>query len=115
MRHVLVDYARRQQAAKRGGGGVRLELGDGMGAFEPDVEEFLALDEALSRLGEREPQLAAVVECRYFGGLTVAETAEALGLSQRTVERTWRRARAHLHRMLSPEHADGAGGPSPTG
>lgn len=103
MRHVLVDYARRQRAAKRGGGAVRVELGEADAALEPALEEFLAVDEALTRLAEREPQLATVVECRFFGGLTSAETAEALGLSERTVERYWRRARAHLYRILSSE------------
>lgn len=110
MRHVLVDHARRQRAAKRGGGDVRVELGEAMGALDPALDEFLAIDEALTLLGEREPQLASVVECRFFGGLTVSETAEALGLSERTVERLWRRARAHLHHLLSSDGRQGGEG-----
>jgi RNA polymerase sigma factor (TIGR02999 family) len=103
MRHVLVDYARRQRAAKRGGGAVHVELVDADAGLEPALEEFLAVDQALTRLAERDPHLATVVECRFFGGLTAAETADAMGISERTVERHWRRARAHLYRILSPE------------
>lgn len=103
MRHVLVDYARRRRAAKRGGGAAVVELSDDDAALEPVLDELLAVDQAVERLADKEPALAGVVECRFFGGLTTAETAEALGLSQRTVERHWRRARAHLFRLLSPE------------
>jgi RNA polymerase sigma factor (sigma-70 family) len=67
------------------------------------VVELLALDEALGRLAEKDPQLATVVECRFFGGLTDAEIAQALGVSERTVERHWRRSRAYLYQLLTAE------------
>lgn len=103
MRHVLVDYARRRTAAKRGGNAVRVSLHEDDARLEPAAVEMIALDEALGRLAEKDPQLAAVVECRFFGGLTDAETAEALGVSERTVERHWQRSRAYLYRLLSTE------------
>ena len=103
MRHVLVDYARRRGAAKRGGNAVRVSLEDDDVAREPAAVDMLALDEALGRLAEKDPQLANVVECRFFGGLTDAETAIALGVSERTVERHWQRSRAYLYRLLSAE------------
>jgi RNA polymerase sigma factor (TIGR02999 family) len=103
MRHVLVDYARRRNAGRRGGGAVRVPLGDEAAAVEPAVVDMLALDEALGRLAQKDPQLATVVECRFFGGLTEAEIAAALGVSERTVERHWQRARTYLYRLLSPE------------
>lgn len=103
MRHVLVDYARRRTAGKRGGGAVRVALRAGDLRHEPGVVELLALNEALDRLAEKDAQLATLVECRFFGGLTEVEIANALGISVRTVERNWKRARAYLFRLLSPE------------
>jgi RNA polymerase sigma factor (TIGR02999 family) len=106
MRHVLVDYARRRSAAKRGGGAVRVSLEEGDAAVEPagaNGVDILALDQALSRLAEKDPQLATVVECRFFGGLSEVEIAAALGVSERTVERHWRRARTYLYQLLSAE------------
>ena len=101
MRHILVDHARRRSAAKRGGDAVRVTLRDE--AFSPGAAEvdLLALDEALDRLANRDPQLASVVECRFFGGLSESKIAESLGVSVRTVERHWRRARAYLYNMLA--------------
>jgi RNA polymerase sigma factor (TIGR02999 family) len=95
MRRVLVDYARRNRAARRGGGSVRVTLGDDIPAAERS-DRLLALDEALERLAVLEPRLGQVVECRYFGGLTEAETAEALGVTRRTVQRDWAKARGWL-------------------
>lgn len=104
MRHVLVDYARRRRAGKRGGGEVvHIVLDPAAAGLDSGAVELLALNEALDRLAERDAQLASIVECRFFGGLTNAETAEALDVSVRTVERGWRRARAYLFRLLSPE------------
>lgn len=103
MRHVLVDYARRKLARKRGGGAVRVSLGANDARLEPVVVELLALDQALERLARKDEQLARVVECRFFGGLTESEIAEALGISERTVERNWKRARTYLFRLLSSE------------
>jgi RNA polymerase sigma factor (TIGR02999 family) len=103
MRHVLVDYARRRGAAKRGAGVVRVSLLEADAPVESAGVDLLALDQALGRLTEKDPQLATVVECRFFGGLTESEIALALGVSERTVERHWQRARAYLYRLLSLE------------
>lgn len=101
MRHILIDYARRRRAAKRGGTRVQVPLDENMAAVEAEAAELLALDEALDMLAKRSERMARVVECRFFGGLSVHETAEALDSSVRTVEREWTRARAYLHRALS--------------
>ena len=101
MRHILVDYARRQRSAKRGGGRLRVPVDEADIAAEDPTTELLELDEALRRLSEHDERLGAVVECRLFGGMTAEETAAALGLSLRTAQRDWRRARAHLHRTIS--------------
>lgn len=103
MRHVLVDHARRRSALKRGGAPVHVSLQESDLAVEPGRVDMLALDEALTRLAEKDPQLATVVECRFFGGLSEAEIATALGVSERTVERHWRRARAYLYHLLLSE------------
>ncbi|HEX4963034.1 MAG TPA: ECF-type sigma factor [Thermoanaerobaculia bacterium] len=100
MRHVVVDYARRRDAAKRSGDVVRLEL-DGRG--EPAAAEdarltgdLLALDAALQRLAAESPRLARLVELRFFAGLGFAEIGEVQGLTERTAKRDWRKARAFL-------------------
>jgi RNA polymerase sigma factor (TIGR02999 family) len=102
MRQILVDHARARTTAKRGGGALRVELGDqpatAGGATFADV---LAIDEALSRLGKHDADQARLVELRFFGGLTVEETAEVLGVSAPTVKRDWRLARAFLSRELA--------------
>lgn len=103
MRRILIDSARARGAEKRGGDRIRVPLTPGTAAVDPDVLRILAVDEALGWLGQRDPRLAEIAECRFFGGLSVAETGEALGVSTRTVEREWARARAYLHRRLSPE------------
>ena len=107
MRRVLIDYARQHQAARRGGPGRRaialelLEHGDSPAISIPQrAESLLALDEALENLRRMDERLAQVVECRFFAGLTEAETARALHASQRTVSRDWQMARAWLHEAL---------------
>jgi RNA polymerase sigma factor (TIGR02999 family) len=100
MRHILVDMARERRAQKRGGG-LKLPLEEAMGLpGEGGDVNLLALDEALGRLAEIDPQQSRVIELRYFGGLSVEETAKALGVSPRTVKREWRVARAWLHREM---------------
>ncbi len=101
MRQILVDRARRRLALKRGEGIERVSLEDDHAVVDADVSEFLALDEALTRLAERSPRHAQVVECRYFAGMSVEETASALDVSPRTVKSDWAMARAWLFRELS--------------
>lgn len=101
IRNVLIDHARERLAAKRGGGAIHLPLNDQLNGEEPRTIDLLALDEALAKLGEMDGRLERVVECRFFGGLSLPETAEALGTSLRTAERDWRRARAYLYQALS--------------
>ena len=100
MRQILVDHARRHQAQKRGSG-VRPQMLDeeriGSGVRQ---EEILAVDAALTRLEELDARLARLVELRYYAGFSVEETASALAVSERTVKRDWRRARAFLYREL---------------
>lgn len=100
MRHILIDHARRKRALKRGGDQVAVTLGDSAGAEATTLDRILALDEALSALEERDERLARVVECKFFAGLKSQEAADALGISLRTVERDWRRARAYLRQAL---------------
>ena len=98
MRRILLEYARRRSAAKR----VAPEPGKpGLPAGAARWEEILAVDEALTRLGQLAPQQARIAEMRYFGGLSVEEAAEALGVSPRTVKREWAVAKAWLHAELS--------------
>ena len=96
MRRILVDYARRNRAARRGGGSVRFTL-DGDAPAEERGEMLLALDEALERLAALDRRLGQVVEYRYFGGLTEQETADVLGVTRRTVQRDWVKARGWLY------------------
>jgi RNA polymerase sigma factor (TIGR02999 family) len=104
MRRVLVDHARERHAAKRGGGAPQLVLGEADAVSAPAAEDgvdILALHEALERLAALDPDQARLVELRYFGGLSIEETAEALGVSPATVKREWAIARAWLRRELS--------------
>ena len=112
MRRVLIDYARQHQAARRGGPGQRavalefLEKDNSPAISVPErAESLLALDEALEKLNRLDERMARVVECRFFAGLTEAETAEALGVSHRTVARDWQMARAWLHEALRDDVA----------
>lgn len=99
MRHVLIDHARRQGALKRRAGAEAIPLRETLVGSETPGE-LVALDEALGRLERLDARAARVVECRFFGGLTIEETAAALGLSAPTVQRSWRAARAWLYRDL---------------
>jgi len=101
MRQVLVEYARRRGAAKRGGRIRPVALEEGLVSVEERAEALLAVDEALTRLAAHDPAMARVVECRFFAGLSEEETAEALGVGLRTVQRQWRRAKAWLYQELA--------------
>jgi RNA polymerase sigma factor (TIGR02999 family) len=102
MRRILVDYARQHFAGKRGGTPAKVDLDALAGSFDSGKsDEILAVDEAIARLGGLDPQQAQVVELRYFGGLTVEETAEVLAISPRTVKRDWAMAKAWLHGELA--------------
>ena len=110
MRHVIVDYARKRHAQKRGGGIIAIT--DREVAIQAQAEELVGLNELLARLEAENPRMLQVVECRFFAGYSETETAEALGVSARTVERDWLRARVWLKRALTgsttPEkHSDG--------
>jgi len=100
MRQILVSQARRKLALKRGGGAGATELDDHHGATDPMIAEVLELDDALEQLAKLNERLARIVELRFFGDLTVEETAEALGVTDRTVRREWRKARSFLHDRL---------------
>lgn len=119
MRRILVDYARRYRALRRGGGLIRVELDEEGAAVQAAGDErgerLLAVEDALTRLATADPRLSQVVECRYFGGLTDEETAEALEMSLRTVQRDWAKARAWLVMELQgggPAHPGGPDGGS---
>ena len=100
MRHVLVDRARARLTRKRGGDLRRIPLDTAVVAADDQPEALLQLEEALTRLAEVEPRLARVVECRFFGGLTEEEVAAGLGITIRTVQRDWVKARMLLRRAL---------------
>ena len=111
MRQILVQRARARRAAKRGGAPDRVTLDEGLLADEGPSIDVLALDEALTSLATLDPEQARIVELRYFGGLTIEETAEAVGVSPATVKRQWAMARAWLKRALQGEaRTNGAGG-----
>jgi RNA polymerase sigma factor (TIGR02999 family) len=105
MRRVLIEYARRRRALKRGGGLRPLSLDEGTIAADESAETLIELDEALTCLGAVSARLARVVECRYFGGLTEGETAEALHVTVRTVRRDWVKAKGWLYRALHDSSA----------
>ncbi len=96
IRRILVDHARKRGYAKRGGGAIQVTLDEGVIAAETRPVDMLALDEALASLFEFDPRKARVVELRYFGGLSIEETAEILGISQETAKRDWKMAKAEL-------------------
>jgi len=103
MRHVLIDYARKHATAKRGGEWQRVPLDELEISVEARADTLLALDEALTHLTQLNERLGRVVECRFFGGLTEAETAEALSITERTVRRDWVKARAWLYGAIHEE------------
>lgn len=106
MRHILIDHARAHARDKRGGGVVQVSLGEVAVIGKQEAGDYLALDEALRFLESVDPQKGRIVELRYFGGLTVEETAEVLDISPRTVRREWRRSKAWLYKMITEGAAD---------
>ncbi len=100
MRRILVDYARQRQAAKRGGAQRPVTFDEGAVMAEDRADALVALDEALTRLATLDERLGRVVECRFFGGLTEEETAEALRVTSRTVRRDWVKAKGWLYQEL---------------
>lgn len=100
MRQVLVDYARSRNREKRGGKAVRVTLNDAVAVAEEREMDLLNLDEALEELGKHSAQQSHIVELRYFGGLTIEQTAEVMNLSVRTVNREWERAKAWLRVLM---------------
>jgi RNA polymerase sigma factor (TIGR02999 family) len=97
MRRILIDHARAQQAEKRGGEFQKLSLDENIDVSGQRADELVALDDALERLAQIDPQKSRIVELRFFGGLSVEETAEVLGVSAPTVKRQWRMAKAWLY------------------
>ena len=102
MRRILVDHARRTQASKRGGGIVMQTLDEGMAASFDRTFDLLVLDEALTELGRVDARQAQLIELRYFGGLTIEEVADLMGLSPATISRGQRAAEAWLSRAMTP-------------
>ena len=100
MRQILVDHARKRQATKRGGSRLKIPLEEAMVISSGRDVDLVALDEALTRLAALDPQQSRIVELRYFSGLSVEETAEALGVSLRTVRRDWNVAKAWLRQQI---------------
>jgi RNA polymerase sigma factor (TIGR02999 family) len=101
MRNILIDYALRRNAEKRGGGGAQVPLADGMAVVAAPGSELLAVDRALRRLEAIDARQSQVAECRVFAGMSVEETAEALGVSPASIKRDWSLARAWLNRELA--------------
>lgn len=112
MRRILLDHARGHARAKRGGGAVHVPLDEAATVSGQRAAEFLALDEALQELTRFDVRKGRLVELRFFGGLSHEEIAEVMGLSLRTVEREWRKARAWLQRALSNQTPDESAQPA---
>jgi RNA polymerase sigma factor (TIGR02999 family) len=102
IRRILVDHARAQRAAKRGGGAVRLELDDSIAVAHQRDLDLIALDDALGRLAILDERQSRIVELRFFAGLSVEDAAEVMGISTATVKREWASARAWLFREVAP-------------
>jgi RNA polymerase sigma factor (TIGR02999 family) len=105
MRQILVDEARRHASKKRGGEVRKVTLEEGRHGASGRAAEILALNQALTALAKVDERSSKMVELRFFGGLTVEETAQVLGVTDRTVKRDWRRARAYLYQVLSEQDA----------
>jgi RNA polymerase sigma factor (TIGR02999 family) len=105
MRQVLVDFARRRRALKRGGDITHVSLRDGDARLEVELDEILALDDALEKLSAVDERLREIVELRFFGGFSEHEIADMLDVTTRTVERNWIKARLFLLRELDPDSA----------
>jgi RNA polymerase sigma factor (TIGR02999 family) len=103
MRHILVDHARKHQYAKRGGGAQQVSLDETVARVDQKADELVALDDALKTLARLDPRKSKVIELRFFGGLSLDETAEVMKVSSPTVQREWRSARAWLRRELNRE------------
>jgi len=101
MRNILVDYAVKQKAQKRGGDRQKVTLGEKVVSKEIKLHDIISIHQALERLEKLDERQVRVVECRFFGGLTIEETAKALNISEPTVSRDWKMARAWLNRELS--------------
>ncbi len=108
MRRILVDFARREHLAKRGGTMIRVALEDAPVTVKPRSVDLIALDEALGKLAEIAPRRSRIVELRFFGGLTIEEMAEVIGISSSTVRNEWSLARAWLYRAMKGGDKDGA-------
>ena len=116
MRRVLLDYARKHRAARRGGDGQKVLLEDTMAICEQRPVDVILLDSALDRLAILDSRQAQLVELRFFGGLSVEETAEVMGVSPATVKRSWSSARAFLHREITGGSLDASAlGADPSG
>ena len=100
MRHIIIDHARKRRTQKRGGQWRRISLDGAVPASEARFDELIELDDALERLARFDERLCQVVECRFFGGMTVEETAAALDVAPRTVDRAWIKAKAWLSREI---------------
>jgi len=103
MRHILVDHARSHAYAKRGGGAHKISLDEAVVSTEQKAAELVALDDALKNLADLDPRKSQVIELRFFGGLSIEETAEVMKISSPTVQREWRSAKAWLRREMSKE------------
>jgi RNA polymerase sigma factor (TIGR02999 family) len=103
MRNILIDHARKYSCAKRGAGARKVALDEAVLIPEKKAAQLVALDEALDELATVDPRKSRIVELRFFGGLSIEETAEVIGISPATVHREWRAARAWLQRAVQPE------------
>jgi len=103
MRRIIVDRARGKKCVKRGGGRLKVELNDALLAVEVSPENLLVVDEALTRLAEEDPEAAQLVKLAYYGGLSVEQAGEALGVSRRGAYRHWAFARAWLYAAVAAE------------
>jgi RNA polymerase sigma factor (TIGR02999 family) len=110
MRRILVENARRKRAQRHGGGQQRLELLDLAAPSAPNADQLLAVNDALDKFAALDPQAAELVKLRYFVGMTIEETAEALGISKATVKRHWDYARAWLYEEIRTQQAGEAAG-----
>jgi len=108
MRRILVDHARSRHYAKRGPDACKVPLDEAVVVSQEPATDLVALDDALTNLAMFDPQKSQIVELRYFGGLSIEETAEVLGLSPTTVKREWRRAKAWLHKAITGGESDEA-------
>jgi RNA polymerase sigma factor (TIGR02999 family) len=106
MRHILIDHARKYQYAKRGGGARKVSLDEAALLPQQRATELVALDDALTSLARIDPRKSQLVELRFFGGLSVEETAEVMAISPTTVMREWRAVKAWLHRAISKKESD---------